>query len=41
MVISSDHYRASFDQLLAMPRPAALRAMAEGMRKAGGLGPKG
>ena len=33
--ISSDHYRATFDALLAMPRREALLAMADGLRKAG------
>jgi short-subunit dehydrogenase len=33
--VSSAHYQALFDQLLAMPRREALMAMAEGIRRAG------
>jgi short-subunit dehydrogenase len=33
--ISSDHYRATFDRLLAMPRRDALLAMAQGIKSAG------
>ena len=32
MVVSSDHYRATFEQLLAMPRRDALTTMAKAMR---------
>ena len=35
--ISSAHYQAMFDRLLALPRRDALTAMAEGMRKSGGF----
>lgn len=35
--ISSAHYQALFDRLLALPRRDALMAMAEGMRKSGGF----
>jgi short-subunit dehydrogenase len=31
--VSSDHYRASFDKLLSMPRRDALTAMAKGMKR--------
>jgi short-subunit dehydrogenase len=31
--VSSDHYRASFDKLLSMPRRDALTAMARGMKR--------
>jgi short-subunit dehydrogenase len=34
--ISSDHYRATFDRLLAMPRRDALLAMAAGMKQSAG-----
>ena len=35
--ISSAHYQALFDRLLALPRRDALLAMAEGLRKSGGF----
>jgi uncharacterized protein len=36
--ISSEHYRAIFDKLLALPRRDALLAMADGLRKSAGFG---
>ena len=35
--ISSAHYQALFDRLLALPRRDALLAMAEGLRQSGGF----
>jgi uncharacterized protein len=35
--ISSEHYQAMFDKLLALPRRDALLAMADGLRKSGGF----
>lgn len=37
--VSSEHYRATFDALLAMPRQEALLAMAAGLKASAGAGP--